>query len=52
MHGIANQLPELDLSQDYTLISFSEKDGESTFKYKRKIDTCDYTDNPVSVRDC
>jgi hypothetical protein len=43
-------LPAMDDSQDYKLISGTEKDGKTTLKFSRKIDTCDKNDKKFEVR--
>ncbi|KAK3729734.1 hypothetical protein QZH41_011200, partial [Actinostola sp. cb2023] len=43
-HGEGHFLPAMDDSQDYKLISGSEKDGKTTLKFSRKLDTCDKND--------
>ncbi|XP_031571436.1 DBH-like monooxygenase protein 1 isoform X2 [Actinia tenebrosa] len=43
-HGEGYSLPPLDDSQDYKLISGTEKDGKTTMKFSRKFDTCDNQD--------
>ena len=43
-------VPVLDKHQDYELTGFSEKDGTTILKFKRKIDTCDKRDRKIEVR--
>ena len=43
-------VPVLDKYQDYNLTGFSEKDGTTILKFKRKIDTCDSRDRKIMVR--
>ena len=42
-------VPVLDKQQDYELTGFSEEDGTTTLKFKRKIDTCDQRDRKILV---
>lgn len=42
----------MDDSQDYKLISGTEKDGKTTMKFSRKIDTCDNDDYKFEVCYC
>ncbi|XP_031557426.1 DBH-like monooxygenase protein 1 [Actinia tenebrosa] len=43
-YGEGYFVPAMDDSQDYKLISGTEKDGKTTMKFSRKIDTCDRQD--------
>ncbi|ODM87166.1 hypothetical protein Ocin01_19516, partial [Orchesella cincta] len=40
-HGIGNGHPTQDSQQDYTLLSFENRNGWTTFTFKRPWDTCD-----------
>ena len=42
-------VPVLDQHQDYELTGFSEKDGTTTLKFKRKLNTCDDQDREIKV---
>lgn len=51
-HGEGHLLPTMDQSQDYKLISGFEKDGKTTLKFSRKLDTCDKDDLKIEVNHC
>ncbi|ODM89886.1 hypothetical protein Ocin01_16794 [Orchesella cincta] len=47
-HGIGNGHPTQDSQQDYTLLSFENRNGWTTFTFKRPWDTCDPKDMVIA----
>lgn len=42
--------PEVDPSQDYQLLLGYENNTHTVLRFKRRLDTCDYHDVPITVR--
>ena len=50
MYATANGAPVKDASQDVTLVSATESNGETQVTFKRKLNSCDKEkDNIISV---
>ena len=50
MYATANGAPVKDSSQDVTLVSATESNGETQVTFKRKLNSCDKEkDNIISV---
>ncbi|MGH0120290.1 UNVERIFIED_CONTAM: hypothetical protein FKN15_060698 [Acipenser sinensis] len=47
-HAVDAQLPLVDGSQDYTLLSLKEDATRTTMKFSRKVQTCDKDDMEIS----
>ncbi|XP_034760459.2 DBH-like monooxygenase protein 2 homolog [Acipenser ruthenus] len=48
-HAVGDQLPLVDGSQDYTLLSLKEDATGTTMKFSRKVQTCDKDDMEIST---
>lgn len=42
-------VPEVDIQQNYTLISLEERNGKTVMSFKRMFDTCDPQDNKIEA---
>lgn len=51
-HASGNGRPQLDESQDWTLISASESDGHTQLQFSRKLNTCDEDDDVAITVNC
>ena len=49
MHGVGNQMPELDQQQDYKLVSARQEEGKTTIRFQRSLTTCDVHDLEITV---
>lgn len=47
-HAVGHQTPELDDSQDWTLLAASESDTSTMLTFSRSLDTCDPQDYPIT----
>ena len=43
--------PEVDPSQDYQLLLGYENSTHTVLRFRRKLDTCDHHDIPITVSD-
>lgn len=50
MHGIGNQVPVVDESQDVELLDWNVDDGILSVRLRRKWNTCDKHDFVIGVR--
>lgn len=46
-HSNGYSVPEVDIQQNYVLISLEERNGKTVMSVKRKFDTCDSQDNKI-----
>lgn len=48
-HGVGTKEPQIDDSQDWTLLSASENDTHTLLSFSRAFDTCDSQDFAINV---
>lgn len=49
--SLLDREPEVDASQDYQLLLGYENSTHTVLRFKRRLDTCDYHDIPITVSD-
>lgn len=49
--SLVDREPEVDPSQDYQLLLGYENSTHTVLRFKRRLDTCDYHDIPITVSD-